>query len=231
MPAEALTPQQIAFFDTFGYLVLPGLFSEEIAGLTEAFESVFADHDVQRFDVDVPLHRNDPRTIIPRFIDQHPALTALRDDPRILAIADSLLGEHEYAESDGNLAWCDSKWHADTYGAPLTVRHLKISFYLDELRADSGAIRVIPGTNDWDGEFARQLRRSLNDNDAIEVYGIEGSAVPSVTLDSSPGDILVWDYRTVHASFNGKDRRRFFSVNFKELSSDRSDADLVGQNA
>ncbi|MCE7984315.1 MAG: hypothetical protein DYG89_24335 [Caldilinea sp. CFX5] len=39
-----LTPQQIAFMDTFGYLVFPGLLSDKIDRIIAEFEDVFATH-------------------------------------------------------------------------------------------------------------------------------------------------------------------------------------------
>ena len=34
-----------------------------------------------------------------------------------------------------------------------------------------------------------------------------------------PGDVVAWNFRTIHASFNGQERRRLFSLNFKEPES------------
>jgi hypothetical protein len=213
-----ITEQQVTFLYTFGYLRMPGLFADEIDEISDAFEAVFAEPAHYRMDMNEALHRNDRRIIIPAFVDKHPTLARLREDERILDIARTVLGDDlEYAESDGNLAFCHSEWHPDTYGAPMNQRHIKISFYLDPLRADSGAIRVIPGTQYWQGPYARQLRQSFREfGKAREVYGVDSTAIPSVVIDSDPGDILVWDYRVIHASFNGLDRRRFFSVNFRE---------------
>jgi hypothetical protein len=202
----------------FGYLHIPGLFADEIEEITEAFEAVFSDPKQSRMDMNEALHRNDRRVIIPAFVDRHPALAKLREDARIVGIARAALGDDiEYAESDGNLAFCHSEWHADTYGAPMTQRHIKISFYLDQLRDDSGAIRVLPGTHFWEGEYALRLRSSFREvGRTRELFGVDSTAVPAVIIDTDPGDVLVWDYRVIHASFNGVNRRRFFSVNFRE---------------
>src|SRR5262245_49741122 len=160
----AITEQQLNFLQTFGFLRLPGLFADEIEEITEAFETVFAEPANFRMDMNEPLHRNDRRVIIPMFIDHHPTLTRLREDERILGIARAVLGDDaEYAESDGNLAFCHSEWHADTYGAPMTTRHVKLSFYLDTMRANSGAIRVLPGTQYWQSPYARAVGEASPD--------------------------------------------------------------------
>lgn len=216
--AKILNPQQVKFYETFGYLVLPGLFADDIAEITEGFEAIFADEATPRIDLDFPLHRNEPRAMVPGFIDRHPALAGLAHDPRIVSVVRALLGnEAEYAESDGNLYSCDSEWHCDIYGSPLDVRHTKLAFYLDPLRRDSGAVRLIPGTNHWDGSYAKTLRRDFTRFGEIpSIYGVDGPDIPSVSLDSDPGDLLLWDFRTIHASYGGESRRRLFTLNFRQ---------------
>lgn len=213
-----LSAQQIKFYDTFGYLRLPGLFRDDIDGITEGFEAIFADQETPRVDIEVDLHRNEPRVMVPQFIDRHPALAGLSDDPRIQGVVRSLLGDDiEYAQSDGNLYSCDSEWHCDIYGSPLEIRHTKLSFYLDPLRHDSGAVRVIPGTNHWESDYATTLRRDFQRFGEIPaLYGIDGTSIPSATLDSDPGDLLLWDFRTIHSSYGGGQRRRLFTLNFRE---------------
>lgn len=213
-----ITPQQVTFLGMFGFLRFPGLFADEIDEITEAFEAVFADSDHDRMDYKEALHRNDRRIIIPQFVDKHPVLARLPDDDRIQEIARTILGgDIEYAESDGSLNFCHTEWHADTYGAPMTQRHIKLSFYLDPVRADSGAIRILPGTHFWQGAYARDLRRTFRDlGKTRDVFGVDSTEIPATVLESDPGDLLVWDFRILHASFNGLDRRRFFTLNFRE---------------
>jgi Phytanoyl-CoA dioxygenase (PhyH) len=213
-----ITEQQLNFLETFGYLRIPGLFVDEIDEITEAFESVFADQRHDRLDMNEAVHRNDRRIMIPGFIDLHPTLARLRDDVRIVGLAHAVLGDEiEYAESDGNLAFCHTEWHADIYNAPMTQHHIKITFYLDRLRGDSGAVRVLPGTHFWQGDYAAGLRRSFREiGRSRELFGVDSTGIPATVIDSDPGDVLVWDYRIIHASFNGLDRRRYFTVNFRE---------------
>jgi ectoine hydroxylase-related dioxygenase (phytanoyl-CoA dioxygenase family) len=170
----------------------------------------------------VPLHGEERRLIIPQFVTKSDRLARLLDDSRVTGIVASLLGpEYEYAESDGNLFDCESTWHSDTYGAPMRVHHVKVSFYLDTLRADSGAIRVIPGTNFFDEPFAFGLRQRMHDPSKIsEHFGVPDREIPSVVLETDPGDIVVWDFRTIHASFYGGKRRRLFSINFREAKTE-----------
>ena len=111
------------------------------------------------------LHLDERRVIIPQFVDAlAQALVAARGRPgRSASSRACSVRAAEYAESDGNLFFCESSWHPDTYGAPLTRRHVKLSFYLDPLHGESGAIRMIPGTNHHRTPYARSLRANLED--------------------------------------------------------------------
>jgi len=168
------------------------------------------------------LHGEQRRQIIPQFVTKHPTLNQLRDDPRVVGVVTSLLGDnHEYAESDGNLFDCESFWHSDTYGAPMRIHHVKLSFYLDPLRATSGAIRVIPGSQHFKETFATSLRNGFREPGQIaDVFGVAARDIPSVALETDPGDLVVWDFRTIHGSYNGDVRRRLFSINYREKPSE-----------
>src|SRR5262245_58290795 len=96
----SLSPQQLNFFETFGFLRIPGLFAPEIDRIIRGFEAVFGEVEVPSYSVE--LHYGDPRTMIgPGFIDRHEDLQWLRDDPRIMGVVASLIGDtYEYLESD-----------------------------------------------------------------------------------------------------------------------------------
>ncbi len=216
-PGGMISPQQKAYYDTFGFVTVRGAFADDAPRIVEGFEEVFADEDHPRLETFEELHLDERRVIIPQFVERSPKLSWLLEDARVLGIVAGLLGPGaEYAQSDGNLFFCESSWHPDTYGAPLTRRHVKLSFYLDPLHGESGAIRMIPGTNHHRTPYAKALRADLEDPRGIaDVYGVEPSEIPSWTLASEPGDVVAWDFRTIHASFNGGERRRLFSMNFR----------------
>ena len=35
-------------------------------------------------------------------------------------------------------------------------------------------------------------------------------------IETEPGDLVVWDFRSVHASYHGHTGRRLFSINYRE---------------
>lgn len=240
----SLSAEQLAFFESFGFLRLPGLFKDDIDEIAGAFDELFAakeflqymgrlygkplelggptgdiTQDPPWFETNYDLHFGRDRVTIPSITDRHERLKAVERDPRVLGAVASLLGpDYEVKAADGNLFYCDTSWHADMYGSPLNQFHVKLSLYLDPIDHRSGAIRLIPGTHYFRTPFATRLRQTLQEPGKIEeIYGIAPEEVPSWTLPSEPGDMVVWNYRLIHASFNGGDRRRLLSLNFRQL--------------
>jgi hypothetical protein len=213
-----LTPQQVHFFETFGFLRLPGLFADDIHELIAAFEAVFADPAIEKYEMREPVHYDAERIVVPAVIDKHPRLAGLKDDDRILGVARSLLGDDfEYAESDGNLLSCDTSWHCDVYDAPMERYHIKLFFYFDPLDAESGALRVLPGTNHYLSPYASSLRQELGDWQAIRAtFGVDADEIPSYAIDNQPGDLIVGNFRTIHATFHGPRRRRLCTMNYRK---------------
>jgi hypothetical protein len=202
-----LTDAQITFFETFGYLGFPGLMADRIDEITSEFEAVWTDRGGGH---NGKPHDGKARSCIVPFIDQRAKLSSLVDDPRILAIANSLLGEDfNYMGSDGNYYVGDTPWHSD--GWHPEIRHIKIAFYLDPLTRNTGCLRVIPGSHLIGDQFADKLQAQVRRSE--EMYAIHGRDVPAIALETSPGDVLVFNHNTKHAAFGGNTHRRMFTIN------------------
>jgi hypothetical protein len=211
-----LSDQQLSFFDTFGYLGFPGLLADRIEAISTAFEAVFAErgggHQGKQ-------HDGTARSCIVPFIDQSDLLSALLDDPRILGIATSLLGDDfNYMGSDGNYYVGDTGWHSD--GWHPTQRHMKIAFYLDPVARDTGALRVIPGSHRSEDGYAQALQSGIYKSD--DNWSVTGRDIPAIALETQPGDIVCFNHNTKHAAFGGSNRRRMFTINLCERYSEDS---------
>ena len=206
-----LTDQQLAYFHTFGFLALPGLFAGDIETVTEWFEDLWARHGGGHGG---KAHDGMARSVLAPFIDQDEHLSTLVDDPRIIGIASSLLGEDfNYMGSDGNYYVGDTRWHSDGW-RPNGVPHIKIAFYLDPVTAQSGCLRVIPGSCYTQDAYASQLQAVLGKSE--EIVGIAGRDVPAFALETRPGDIVLFDWNCKHAAFGGGNRRRMFTINLSQ---------------
>jgi len=210
MSSFRLNDQQLSFFDTFGYIYLPGLMQDVIGEITDAFEAIW---DEQGGGHNGQPHDGSRRSCIVPFIDQHERLCALLDDPRIEGLLISLLGDDfNYTGSDGNYYAGDTGWHSDGYQKQ--VRYVKIAFYLDPLTRDTGCLRVIPGSHRRGEGFSESLEAGARTS--AETWGMEGPDVPAVALETVPGDIVAFQHNLKHAAFGGSERRRMFTINTSE---------------
>jgi len=206
----ALTEQQKNFFDTFGYLGFPGLLADRADSIIADFEAVWTDsgggHAGRQ-------HDGKARSCMVPFLDQSEALSALLDDPRILGIAEGLLGtDFNYMGSDGNYYVGDTGWHSDGWHSH--GRHLKIAFYLDPLTRDSGALRVIPGSHRVQDSYAVAITNEIGQS--ADKWGISGSEVPAIALETQPGDVVCFNHNTKHSAWGGNTSRRMFTINLAQ---------------
>ena len=205
-----LSEQQIDFFDTFGYLGFPGLMADRIDEIVENFEALWASRGGGH---NGKPHEGTARSCVVQFIDQREMLASLVDDPRIVGIAESLLGEaFNYMGSDGNYYVGDTGWHSD--GWHPEMRHLKIAFYLDPLTRDTGCLRVIPGSHKDGDRYARALQEKIRKSQ--DLWGMHGRDLPATALETKPGDVVCFNHNTKHAAFGGGGRRRMFTINLCE---------------
>ncbi|MEZ5400873.1 MAG: phytanoyl-CoA dioxygenase family protein [Bryobacteraceae bacterium] len=113
----------------------------------------------------------------------------------------------------GTRYWGDTPWHADS-GLPLAS--IGILAYLEPLRAETGSLRVIPGSHR--PEFGDGLR-------SLGVSGKPAAGMPSHAIATDPGDLIVFDERLFHASSGGGVRRQWRV----DYVADPADADAEDQ--
>jgi hypothetical protein len=200
-----LTQQQIRFFHTFGFISCRRLFNaEEMSTITDEFEASI--QSIGSGDT----HDGSKRTMFGGPIEHRPALCELLDDRRILGLIGGVLGEDfNYASGDGNYYAGDTGWHPDGNWGQLFA--CKVAFYLDPLTADTGALRVIPGSQDP----RHHLRTDgMDPNKSQELLGVSPRDFPgTIVLESQPGDVVIFNHDLYHAAFGGSTRRRMFTMN------------------
>lgn len=216
---KTLSPQQIKFFETFGFLAFPRLVADLIQTMSDEFEQIWTRHGGGH---NHQPHDGKARSSIVPFIDQSESLCTLLDDPRILAIGRSLLGDDfNYMGSDGNFYVGDTGWHSDGWH-PKQV-HLKVAFYLDPVKRDTGCLRVLPGSHLPGDRYSERVQGIYK---CPEFFGLECRDVPAVPLESQPGDVLVFHHNIKHSAFGGSNRRRMFTINLCQRYADDALGDL-----
>ena len=216
-----LSDGQVAHFESFGFLFISQLFSaEETAEITATADNLW-------------LKLRDGKPLDPEqgqgegnFIEQDEALTKIVTDDRIYEAAESILGPgFVWAGSEGNVTVnSEHPWHPDRPGDhdEVSYTRLKLNLYLDPIREENGCLRVIPGSHrmplhrDIEPDSMHQ-RRGL----PVRPYDVPGPNMPSVSLESNPGDAIFFNQSIWHAIFNGWAGRRYIALKFAARAADR----------
>ena len=196
-----LTEQQLSHFQTFGFLVFRQLFSRDelktiYAEFKHGLESAY--HN-QPFD---GTHRYWVTMMGP----ETPFFATLLEDPRFCETAEQLYGEDVMGVgTDANRYVGNTHWHPDHDAAPAKDCYgVKFAYYLEPVDADSGALRVIPGSHK--NPFHSELRGNMGQL-GLEVYDF-----PGYVCKSEPGDVVAFDMRCWHASWGGSTDRRMCTL-------------------
>ena len=219
----AVTSQQRSYFDAFGFLQLLSGSSPttSTSSRSPSSKSSRTRRDPRWEMADPGLAGTSAAWRCRDFIDRHPRLAALVVGTRGRSASQPTCSApgSEFVESDGNVFTCESEWHFDT-PARADRQHVKLSVYLDPLGHDTGAPRVMPATHHQVSIRTSKLGAALGFDGAIEDrLGSPGEDLPSWTLATEPGDLIIWDFRVLHAVRTAASlRRRLISMNFRTCS-------------
>ena len=204
-----LTIQQKQHFETFGFLVLRQLFTpREIDFIRHESDAVLRENRQGK-----PFPGEKRQAMIP-FFELNPRLQWLIEDDRIYALGEDLLGHNFILNAtEGNLHVGDTQWHGGGLD-PEPVPHIKIAFYLEPNTKDTGALRFIPGTHKLEYRKRIQPLTAQQDDPTATPFGVAGTDVPSVVIESQPGDVIIFPETLWHGAFGGPPGRSQHAINF-----------------
>ncbi|MBI2503124.1 MAG: phytanoyl-CoA dioxygenase family protein [Candidatus Latescibacteria bacterium] len=221
-----MSPDHHNFFDTFGFLVFRQHFTPaEMAQISRQFDELMreARHGAP--------HEGVERQMVLQYVERRPALLALLEDDRVYGVLEELLGPgFVYWPSDANYYVGNTEWHPDRHVVLPGHQLVKVAFYLDPVREDSGCLRVIPGSHReplWTSVFElfHRVQRP-----PVYPFGLAGDQMPSYPLVSEPGDMVVFNQRLWHASYGGSRHRRMCTLNFSTRPTEEVHFDELRRN-
>ena len=195
-----LTAQQKHEFETFGFLLLKGLIpSDEMRLYIDAFDETMTKANggvlwqhAPKLHYVTPFYRHNP-AVYHRLLDE---------DFVFLAAA----AHHR---------WGGTGWHHDSV-APEGLTHLKVVFYLQPVRADTGCLRVLPGTHFlplrermelWYEQHGNTMGSGAKESDTIDWPA-------AIALESDPGDAVIFNVKVYHAAVGDRADRRAIYINY-----------------
>lgn len=196
-----LTDEEIAHFDTYGYVVLRNRIPAPLLARLQEAADVWIERGRTAGErgedtTDYKFAERDSGPVMWRVDYVHnkgqEVSLELLGSPAVLGIAESLAGPNLVPtyeslvfkdEGDGAAV----AWHQDAVH-PRNARIFNVDVYLDHSRIGEGALRVAPGSH-------------LRPVDVCELTDEFGWDAPGVVqVEMSPGDVLVHDVMVVHGS-------------------------------
>lgn len=195
-------------FATLGFFILRRLFSpEEIEKIQAEYEigrAQVAALGLQPVGVRGQLNWSNLRS-------NAPTLSGLPEDERLAGVAEQLLGPETFMIhcNSNQFVGSETEWHRDVKVSEF--RGLKFALYLQPLRADNGALRVIPGSHlpCFSAALDQLQLAGVNigeDNSYLHLSGKTVGDFPCYVCTTDPGDVIVFDLRLWHASWRGGSR-------------------------
>jgi hypothetical protein len=198
------THQQILHFSTFGYLTLRGLFNQsEMAALRDEVTSALTDAFGQ-LGAEPDQKGGISGDYLPLAVDRAPFSQSLvADDGRTFLASAELLGVPTVPSV--GIATCftgDSTWHTRLGPA---IPGLAIWVDLEPRTADTGALRLIPGSHIPD--YERQLRSYSHAAPAASGFALPGwPDWPHVVVETQPGDAVMFHAHLFNCARGGAPR-------------------------
>jgi hypothetical protein len=199
--------EQVDWFRSFGYLLLRGFFEPElVAELRDEIVRTMLGVHGDRY------HERPPMSGMAGHYTcllgpWAPRTVELVDSRSLVGLAERLVGGGVLpspCETQGILYFGHAGWHNDT---GIGIRGVKFVAYLEALDADSGALRVLPGSH----RLADADLRHLNSPD------LAVPDVPGQVLSTEPGDVIAFDPLLYHASWGGRDRLQWSTLYLRDV--------------
>ena len=215
-------------FEAFGFL-----FKRQVLSQDEIGEVISEASDIWEKDRSGRPFAQEGQLVTP-FVELSPKLSRLAEDDRIYGTVERLLGpDFVWAGSEGNVAVNEiHRWHADRPGdRQLGYKRVKVNVYLDPVTADSGALRVIPGSHRTPLHTGLHALNAVQSAPGPTPFGVDGPDMPGVPLESSPGDVVFFNQSLYHAMFNGWAGRRYIALKYADTPRTVEDVEALQEYA
>ena len=206
-----LSQQQIRQFNVFGSMILRALFTpDEMRTLRAEYDyAIGRSAEIEPFD-------GTKAQTISMLGEDTPFYSSLPEDPRFYGPAEQLFGEDAFALEVNSYRYVgDTPWHYNDGAPNLHGYGAKYQFPLQSVRADSGALRFIPGSHKdpWQSELAGYAPLSRGSAGSEESMAVMDQ-IPCWVAECDPGDAILFDTRIFHGTYGGGVDRQVSCVTY-----------------
>lgn len=182
--------QHATHFDVFGYALLPRF--ADVEALSAEFDACMSDAFASPSHMNAGAAGNRFR-YVPTMCERTPHSLALL---RLLAPVASAILQAPVLPSRAKATTYrgSTKWHRDSDSS---LKSVGLILYLEPVDAQSGALRVLPGSH-W-----------TDYGSVVQAFTSNAEAMPGVAIPTVPGDVIALNEHLFHASSGGDERRQW----------------------
>ncbi len=186
---------QQSHFEAFGFLVFRKQFSP---AAMEMLAAVF-DRNMATYQSG-PRHVEEWECVVDYALANPDLCEQFLGDDLIQGALAALLGP-DFVWYGASCNWFGTgKWHPDQHG--YERGSIKILIYLDPLRADSGSLRLIPGSHRPPLHEILEPHQPPNEDSEDGMFGMRGVDLPAFDFESDPGDAILFSKALWHGAFD-----------------------------
>jgi hypothetical protein len=213
----------INYFDTFGFIKFDNLFIDSNEKLIKAFEYNIVNNK-----------KNDILDYMPCAMEYLEYFVDITINKKIHTILGKLFSpkKYYYSGSDSKIYSNDTNWHCDRITNNL---HLKCAFYLNKLDENTGCLRVLPGSQNFNDKYNSVLSKKV-----IPLFQGPGGFDPTffpVSNQNLPyhpikidfGDFVIFNLKLYHSAFGNNINKKMICMNFTENYENEENKDNISE--
>ncbi len=213
-----LNEEQKKQFHTLGFLHLPGFIpDEQMRTYVDAFDDTLVTANGGTPWDKAPTRQQ----VVPFYRENTAVYHRLLDDDNLFELVQDLIGEDfVFTVSEGIQHFGGTRWHHDAI-SPEGQIHLKVVFFIDPVRVDSGCLQVMPGTH------FKPFRDMIKEN-GEHILALGADVPGAFPIEADPGDAVVFVVKCYHGAFGDNPRRAIYLNFIQKPTNDEQERYITG---
>jgi len=201
--------KHVNYFDTFGFIKFDHLFIDSNEKLIKAFE-----YNIVNNSKEIVNYLPCAMEYLEYFVD-------ITINKKIHSILEKLFSPHKYyySGSDAKIYSSDTNWHCDRITNNL---HLKCALYLNKLDENTGCLRVLPGSQNYNdmynGILSKKVIPLFKGPGGFDpnFFPVSNQNLPYFPINIGFGDFVIFNLKLYHSGFGNNINKKMICMNFTE---------------
>jgi hypothetical protein len=140
--------------------------------------------------------------------------------------------KYYYSGSDSKIYSNDTNWHCDRITNNL---HLKCAFYLNKLDENTGCLRVLPGSQNFNDKYNSVLSKKViplfkgPGGFDPKFFHVSNQNLPYYSINIDFGDFVIFHLKLYHSAFGNNINKKMICMNLTESYNNEDNIDIISE--